>query len=56
MEILAECTEDSEETLRLRWKALVTATLLLTTVMTSQAAQRFRRLPAKEYTDKMKAG
>lgn len=42
--------------MNLRRKALVIATLLLTTVVPSQAAQRFRRLPAKEYLDKMKAG
>jgi hypothetical protein len=42
--------------MKLTLKVLLTAALLCSTIPTCQAADKFRRLPAKEYVDKMKAG
>ncbi|MEK7407349.1 MAG: ADP-ribosylglycohydrolase family protein [Acidobacteriota bacterium] len=42
--------------MKLTLKALFTGALLFTSVMTSPAAEKFRRLPAKDYLSKMKAG
>jgi len=42
--------------MKLTLRILLTGALLCTTIMTSQAAERYRRLAVKEYLDKMKAG
>jgi hypothetical protein len=51
--MLGACVEDS---MKLALKALFAVTLLVATVATSPAADKFRRLPAKDYIDRMKAG